>query len=506
MPEQISQRFITVRTATKSTSGNMPRKFLSTVLLIACSVGGVPAHAQEGSLTEDAQAAMKRAATFFQQDVAVHGGYVYFYSLDLKQRWGEGLAGPQQIWIQPPGTPTVGLALLAAYEATGDEYYLAAATDAALAVCYGQLQSGGWTNSIEFDPESPRTAAYRNGQGHGRNHSSLDDGQTQAALRLLMHVDQAYKFANAEIHSATEFALEALLQAQFKNGGFPQVWTGPVEDRPILAANFPEHDWRTEGRIKNYWDMYTLNDNVCGEVADTLIEAHKIYGEERYMEALQRLGDFLILAQLPEPQPGWAQQYNEEMQPIWARKFEPAAVAGDESQEAIATLMKIAVATGDKKYLQPIPAALDYLQRSLLPDGRLARFYELRTNKPLYMQRNGDVYTLTYDDSDLPSHYRWKWDSKLEALRARYDALIEALPPTGQTYAVPRVSEDQARQIIQSLDKRGRWVSTHNGQPLIGQAKIPRGAKYLSSDVFSRNLTALAAFVSANADDPQENR
>ena len=50
---------------------------------------------------------------------------------------------------------------------------------------------------------------------------------------------------------------------------------------------------------------------------------------------------FLLLAQLPEPQPGWAQQYNIEMEPEWARKFEPPAVTGGESQKVIATLLTL---------------------------------------------------------------------------------------------------------------------------------------------------------------------
>ncbi len=64
--------------------------------------------------------------------------------------------------------------------------------------------------------------------------------------------------------------------------------------------------------------------------------------------------------------------------------------------------MKISLATKDRKYLQPIPGALAYLRASLLADGRLARYYELKTNRPLYMNRRGKTYTLTYDDSNFP--------------------------------------------------------------------------------------------------------
>ena len=84
---------------------------------------------------------------------------------------------------------------------------------------------------------------------------------------------------------------------------------------------------------------------------------------------------------MPDPQPAWAQQYNAQMQPAWARKFEPASITGGESQGAIRILMDVYRHTGDKKYLAPIPAALDYLAKSEVSAGRLARFYELKTNQ-----------------------------------------------------------------------------------------------------------------------------
>ena len=98
---------------------------------------------------------MKQATSFYQEKVAVQGGYVYEYSLDLKLRQGEGKATPTEIWVQPPGTPTVGMAYVGAFEATGDEQFLTAAVDAARAIMYGQLESGGWTASIDFDPKGP---------------------------------------------------------------------------------------------------------------------------------------------------------------------------------------------------------------------------------------------------------------------------------------------------------------------------------------------------------------
>ncbi len=479
----------------------MTKRFLTLFLKMTFRFGWVlwflslagQSWAQENSLRQQTIEAMKKSAEFYRDRVASHGGYVYHYSVDLSQRWGEGEATKDQIWIQPPGTPTVGLAFLKAYEATGDDFYLAAATDAALAVAYGQLHSGGWTNSVDFNPESPFTAAYRNGKGKGKDNSSLDDGQTQSALLLVMEVDRALGFKNGTIHETAMIGLDALLNAQFPNGGFPQVWKGPVAPQPMATANYPSYQWRTEGRIKNYWDMYTLNDNVTGYVAETLIAASSIYDDKRTVSAIEKLGDFLIAAQMPEPQPGWAQQYNYKMQPIWARKFEPPGVSGDETQEVLETLLKIYSFTGERKYLDPFPAAFGWLKRSRLADGQIARYYELKTNRPLYMSRRGQVYTLTYDDSNLPSHYGWKTEARIESIEKRFQQLV-------QSRTVPIVemvctNRQTIQNIIEDLDSEGRWLSTFDGARLVGQAKMPIGTKYLSSQVFSDHLTALSQFL-----------
>lgn len=468
---------------------------VSTVVLFL-NPTGLPANSTHRDLREWSVATMRMAAVYFHTQVASHGGYVYYYSIDFKQRWGEGKATTDQIWVQPPGTPTVGMAYLKAYEATNEQFYLDAATDAAEALIYGQLKSGGWTNCIDFNPNGQRIAMYRNGKGHGKNNSSLDDGQTQSAIRFLVLADQTQGFKLIKIHESALLALDALLAAQFPNGGFPQVWKGPVEQQTVIKASYPEYDWRTERHIKNYWDMYTLNDNVPGYVAQTLIEAYQIYHDDKYKRALRRLGDFLLLAQMPEPQPAWAQQYNYDMKPIWARKFEPPAITSYESQDAIETLMEIFVATGDCKYLEPIQRTLAYLKSSLLPDGRLARFYELKTNKPLYMFRRGDVYTLTYDDSNLPSHYGWKINSKIEKIEARYNYLKQGINAIKPKHNIANL-EQQVRKINENLDKEGRWISTYHGERLAGQPKLKLDTLYISSEVFSRNIEMLSEYLIA---------
>ena len=473
-------------------------------LLLALQIPSTVCVGQTPSKIVSIEARLKEAVKSFRKTVARNEGYVYHHSLDTSNRWGEGLASATQIWVQPPGTPSVGEAYLRAYSATGDQFYLDIANETASALIYGQLKSGGWTNAIDFEPNSKLSADYLNGKGRGKNYSSLDDDQTTATIRFLIRADQANKFENNAIKQSVEFALDSLLKAQFDNGAFPQVWNAPIcssrkhsgnNQTQNFKANFPKYDWRTEGRIKNYWDLYTLNDNVTGNVALTLKLASEVYKSERYNKALKKLGEFLILAQMPEPQPGWAQQYNYEMQPVWARKFEPPAVSGDETQETIETLMVIATATRERRYLQPIPTALQWLQRSKLSDGQLARYYELKTNRPLYMNRKGKEYSLTYSDKILPDHYEWKTKSHVTRLRKLHNELVTNEKFELKKKSVPKI--ESIAQLLSELDSNSLWVTVYSGGKLVGQPKFKTGERYISSQRFSNNIATICEFLKA---------
>ena len=427
----------------------------------------------------------------------MRGGYVWRSSADLAKREGEGKVELLTVWVQPPGTPFVGEALVDVFEWTGDEVYRDAARETAACLIAGQLRSGGWDASIELDPARRRRYAYRvdgAGSSRQRNNTSLDDDKTQSALRMLMRYDRASGFADREVHEAALFALESLAGAQFPNGAWPHVYTGPPkpEDFPLRRASFyasgVEHT-----RIKEYWTLYTLNDNLMPDVIDTLLLAWRVYGDDRWLDAVKKAGDFLILAQMPEPQPGWAQQYDFEMRPAWARRFEPAAITGGESQQVMATLMDLCELTGERKYLEPLSRALAYYRRSLLADGRLARFYELGSNEPLYFTKD---YELTHSDADMPTHYGFKVSSKLDALQARYDALATkdwSRPKPEPVLAKPRAPDaSEVRRVIAALDERGAWVD-EGRMRYFGDGDDTR--RVIDPRTFARNIRTLAQWI-----------
>lgn len=454
----------------------------------------------QAELRSDALSAARKGTTFYWKELSTRGGYLWKYSADLKLREGEGKQIEKTVWVQPPGTPAVGEAYVRLYKATHEKLFLDAALAAADALRQGQLRSGGWQANIEFDPQERLRYAYRLdpvGKKQQRNQSSLDDDKTQSALRFLMQLDQALEFKNADVHEMTQFALEHLLKSQFPNGGFPQVWDDPYDaaKHPVVKASFPSGWPRTYPGHENYWYRYTLNDDLLPDVLQTLLLAKDIYGDKSYDMAIRKVGDFLILAQLPEPQPAWAQQYDFAMQPAWARKFEPPAITGGESQGALRVLMEVYRQTGDKKYLAPIPSALAYLKKSQLTDGRLARFYELETNKPLYFTKE---YVLTYDSGDLPTHYSFKVGSKLAQIEREYQKLLKT--PSAdllklrerQTSKPNAAREQEVRQIIDALNDQGAWVEMGSLKyqkyqgPIIDMATAVKNfqvlAEYLAAD------------------------
>jgi hypothetical protein len=207
-----------------------------------------------------------------------------------------------------------------------------------------------------------------------------------------------------------------------------------------------------------------------------------------------KAGDFLLLAQMPEPQPAWAQQYDFDMHPAWARKFEPPSITGGESQGAMRTLMLVYRETGQPKYLEPIPRALDHLRRSRLPNGQLARFYELRSNKPLYFTKE---YVLTYDDSNMPTHYAFKTGDKLDTVAAEFER-VKSLPVSELKRARGSERRDptanlvaEVKSIIAAQDARGRWVEN-------GRLKSdPKATRVIRSATFNQNIEMLCRYITA---------
>lgn len=469
-----------------------------------------------GSLVEDCQAqaptekeatdAMLKAVAFFRENASAGGGYVFQITADLKRREGEGKVGTTTAWMEPPATPSVGSAYLEAYQLTGEPVLLEAAKETANALIRGQLESGGWDTKIEFAPEDRKRYAYRVDGTHAKNannRTTFDDDKTQSAIRFMMQLDKELQFKDAAIHECAMTSLDAVLQSQYPCGAWPQSYQGQLPTTPNkpIKASFPD-TWSRTYTKTSYGVFYTLNDNTISDLIETLLDAWDVYGDKAYLQGAIRGGDFLRWAQLPQPQPGWAQQYDADMHPVWARKFEPPAVSGGESQGVLRILLDLYQRTAAdekdaKRFLEPVPDALAYFKKSLRSDGKLARFYELKTNRPLYFTLD---YQLTYEDTNMPTHYGFVVVSGLNSIERRYQKLLET-PVEKLNVRKPRAVakrspkfDSQVQKIISQQDARGAWVEPGR----LAYHKEDQEADMIRSVTFRRNLLTLAQWISAN--------
>lgn len=442
-------------------------------------------------------ASMRKANDFFVAKLASHGGYARSWKRDLSEAFVEGKESKSIISIQPPGTTTVGMAMLKAWQATGDEAFLAGARGAARALIDCQLESGGWPADFDFEGKDPEkwwlrqeVSAGLTEKGKQANLSTLDDNKSQSALLFLLELahDPAGK-DDAALRECVDYAFAHLLAAQTRIGSWPQQFSGAAPADGIVKKAVIPSEWPRKWPDEKYSGFHTLNDGNLHKVVELMLRAHHLTGDARFLDAAKRCGDFLLLAQFEGDQPAWAQQYNEEMVPVWARRFEPPAVSSTESLGACFTLFEIWLATGGEKYRATLPAALDWLEKAKLPNGRWSRFYEFGTNKPLYCV--AETYELTYDDSNLPTHYGFQPEyggDKIERLR--------------EDLATPREELLASRK---GPDSPERWLKT--ARNLRGKVKTALEAQnedgvwidddQIDAELFVKHMTAMALYVDA---------
>ena len=471
------------------------------LILIAVATGLAATDTSAQPLDKPAAAqSLHKVISFYRTQVGYQGAYLWRYSADLTRQEGEEKANKTSGWTQPPGSPSVGEAYLKAWRYSGDELCLEAAGEVANALVRSQLKSGGWSSHFDLGAKGRKRYAYRRAGARGKNnYTTFDDDKSQSALMLLMHVDEAVEFKNGTLHEAVDYALEKMLASQYPNGAWPQQFNAPHNPAkyPVKRAAYPP-SWPREYPKKDYRGYYTLNDNNMSHIIDMLLEAHRIYDRRDCLQAAEKTGDFFLLAQMPEPQPGWAQQYDLNMHPAWARKFEPASITGGESQSVMRALLNLYRFTGRKKFIETLPRALAYYRKSQLEDGRLARFYELHTNRPLYFTKD---YRLTYSDADMPTHYGFQVGSKLDSIEREYERLASARPeelkPVHRAVTPAKMTPSLARRalnVVDALDPRGAWVEKGKLRNHGGVSEV------IDMTTLISNIEVLAQFVGAVRD------
>ena len=518
--------------------------FVLFLLIGYCELTG-----QNSKLVADAEQTMLKATQYMVESVSTNGGYVWYYMPDFSRQWGEMEAYKTMIWLQHPGTISMGHLFLDAYRTTGNEYYYQAAQKAANAIIWGQSHEGGWNYMIDFAGDRSLKEWYntigKNGWRleefqHFYGNSTFDDDITSDAARFLLRMyleklEPGYK-------PVLDKAIGFILKSQYPNGGWPQ--------------RFPlKYDYSKNGN-PDYSSFYTFNDDVIWENVHFLVQCYLALGEERFLDPIQRGMNFYLLSQ--DSCGAWAQQLNMKMEAAGARTYEPTAFLPSATCENALLLLKFYQYTGDKKFINRIPDAIKWLEETKLPAGQAEggrthpTFVDVVTHKPIYVHRKGSnvkfgTYFVDTNDKKLLAHYYGKCHVALDELKKEYTRVLSLTPEEAKKdsplkvgqfeghgspqtyydlnrYNFPmKVDEKMIEEVIGSLDTENRWLSKHAmiSHPYIGDgqnqeqtdefastnvgdetdtspSRDPSDQDYISTGDYIRNMKMLINFVRAS--------
>jgi PelA/Pel-15E family pectate lyase len=230
---------------------------------------------------------------------------------------------------------------------------------------------------------------------------TFDNDATITQLRFLAKVANAVGTNAAPYRAAFQRGLAYSFNAQYPNGGWPQVW--PLEG--------------------GYHDTITLNDDAMLHVLSLMNDIAQGSAEFAWVPAearAQAAGSFqrglacLLAAQIREPngrRTVWCQQHDAlTLQPASARNYEMPSAVSSESATAVLFLMQLP--HPDSNVVAAVRAAAAWFDKTKIMDqsftrtgteGRRlvalpgagpiwARYYELGTDRPIFGDRDKTIH------------------------------------------------------------------------------------------------------------------
>jgi PelA/Pel-15E family pectate lyase len=318
-----------------------------------------------------------------------------------------------------------------------------------------QKNNGGWPKNYDFFAIlTPEQAAIVKA-GKSETNTTFDNGNTYTQIAALAI---AYKATNIVKYKAGCLkGLQFILQAQYKNGGWPQYY-------PIEKNNYSSHITYNDGAMMGI--MLLLKDILDGKTQYAFVDARfRVKIQTAYNKGLE----CILKTQINDngKPTAWCQQYDEvTLQPAWARKFEPPSICNKESCDIVYFLMSIDHPS--KAIVQSVQDAATWFTESMIHNTRVktiaapklqtpykvsvsdrvvvidstapaiwTRYYELKTHRPLFCNRDSKyVYSLaevarerrdgygwyTYDPQkvlDAYSNWQKKWALEHVALQSK---------------------------------------------------------------------------------------
>lgn len=286
-----------------------------------------------------------------------------------------------------------------------------------------QRDNGGWTQYAgdPADYAKPVTEQQRQTllKDKSKLDATIDDKSTTKEINYLVHAYAITK--NPSYVQAAEKGIRYLLSAQYENGGWPQKFPDPT----------------------GYHKHITYNDNAMVDVLKLLkltadregdFKALDLALADQAKRAVAKGIDCILKTQYRQNGvlTAWGAQHDHEtFQPAPARKFEPASLSSSESLGIIYFLMSLPNPSPELKtsvaaaiaWLESVKIsgyALERITDPKQPRGRdnvvvakegavmWARFYELETNRPVFVGRDAVVkYNLAEIENERRVGYSW---------------------------------------------------------------------------------------------------
>lgn len=293
-----------------------------------------------------------------------------------------------------------------------DWYASAEARALADSVLLHQSPEGGWPKNTPLNvaPEvAPVEAGVKN---------TFDNEATTLPMAFLARVIHAE--GGVTYRAAFERGLNYTLAAQYPNGGWPQFY-------PLREGYYSHITFNDDAMVR----VMTLLQGVASGAGpyDFVSPADRA----RAAEAVSRGLEVILATQIR--QDGvltvWCAQHDERtLEPAWARRYEPPSLSGSESVGLTRYLMSIE--NPSPQIIAAVEGAVAWFEANAIqgarienftasdgqPDVRLvrepsasrvwARFYELGTNRPIFMGRESVVrYDFTEIERERRTGYRY---------------------------------------------------------------------------------------------------
>lgn len=290
-----------------------------------------------------------------------------------------------------------------------------------------QYPSGGWPKNIDMaKPLSPAEKAELEERPH--DDATIDNGATTTQIAFLARVYSVTP--EPRYRAAAERGLDYLLAAQYPNGGWPQY--------------YPPR--------KGYYTHITFNDDAMVHVLELLREVGEGAApyawvdearREKSRAAVAKGIDCILKCQVVQngKLTAWAAQHDEQtLAPAWARKFEPPSLASRESATILQFLLTLpnpspeivraadaAAAWFERVQVHGIRwterATANGMERVAEKDPSApptwARFYELGTDRPVFMGRDSVVhYDVNEIELERRNGYGWYSNQPQSVLKA----------------------------------------------------------------------------------------